>query len=79
MRSKTWLRDNSVFCVTLLIALCVIVLGYIFSGSLGDISSAFMRWVSHYFGWLYILSIIAFIMYKALAILEKKITSNFEQ
>lgn len=57
------MRDNSVFCVTLLIALCVIVLGYIFSGSLGDISSAFMRWVSHYFGWLYILSIIAFIVF----------------
>lgn len=56
-----WLSDNSVFCWTILIAIAVIVFGSIYSSVLGEVSATFMSWVSYYFGWLYILSIVAFI------------------
>lgn len=58
---KKWFFDNSVFVSTLVIAICVIVFGAVFSSTLAEWSSALMSWVSHYFGWLYILSIVAFI------------------
>lgn len=58
---KKYFVENSVFVWTLAIAICVIIFGAVYSSNLGDISSAFMSWVSHYFGWLYILSIVAFI------------------
>ena len=56
-----WYKENSVFVWTLLIAIGVIIFGAAYSSILGEISGKFMSWVSHYFGWLYILSIIAFI------------------
>jgi len=56
-----WYKANSVFFWTLVIAICVIVFGAVYSSTLGDIAGKFMSWVSHYFGWLYILSIVAFI------------------
>ena len=56
-----WYKQNSVFVWTLLIAIGVIALGAVYSSTLGEISGAFMSWVSHYFGWLYILSIMTFI------------------
>ena len=56
-----WLKKNGVFVCTLLIAFGVIVFGALYSNTLGEISGSFMSWVSHYFGWLYILSIVAFI------------------
>ena len=58
---KKWCFDNSVFLSTLVIAICVIIFGAVFSSTLAEWSSALMSWVSHYFGWLYILSIVAFI------------------
>ena len=58
---KRWYQDNSVFFWTLLIAIGVIIFGAAYSSILGEISGKFMSWVSHYFGWLYILSIVAFI------------------
>lgn len=58
---KKYCRENSVFIWTLLIAIGVIVFGAVYSSTLGEIASKFMSWVSHYFGWLYILSIVAFI------------------
>lgn len=58
---RSWYKNNSVFFWTLLIAICVIVFGAYYSSTLGEISARFMSWVSHYFGWLYILSIVAFI------------------
>lgn len=58
---RSWYKNNSVFFWTLLIALGVIVFGAYYSSTLGEISARFMSWVSHYFGWLYILSIVAFI------------------
>ena len=54
-------KENSVFFWTLVIAVGVIIFGSVYSSTLGEISAAFMSWVSHYFGWLYILSIVAFI------------------
>ena len=57
----SWYKSNSVFVWTLLIAIGVIVFGAAYSSTLGEISGAFMSWVSYYFGWLYILSIVAFI------------------
>lgn len=56
-----WIDENIVFVWTLLIAIGVIIFGAVFSRTLAEWSSALMSWVSHYFGWLYILSIIAFI------------------
>lgn len=56
-----WYKENSVFFWTLVIAVGVIIFGSVYSSILGEISAAFMSWVSHYFGWLYILSIVAFI------------------
>lgn len=58
---SSWYSDNEVFVWTLVIAICVIVFGAVFSSALAEISGACMSWVSHYFGWLYILSIAAFI------------------
>ena len=56
-----WYKQNCVFFWTLLIAIDVIIFGAAYSSILGEISGKFMSWVSHYFGWLYILSIVAFI------------------
>ena len=61
MHFKKWIKENSVFVWTLLIAICVIVLGTVYSSALENISGICMSWVSQYFGWLYILSIVAFI------------------
>lgn len=60
---KEWYKQNSVFVWTLVIALCVIIFGAVFSSTLAEWSSALMSWVSHYFGWLYILSVVAFIVF----------------
>lgn len=58
---KVYIKENSVFVWTLLIAICVIVFGTVYSSALENISGICMSWVSQYFGWLYILSIVAFI------------------
>lgn len=58
---RGWYKKNSVFVWTLLIAIGVIVFGAAYSSTLSEISGAFMSRVSYYFGWLYILSIVAFI------------------
>lgn len=60
---KKWYQENSVFFWTLFIAILVIVFGAVYSSTLGEIAGKFMSWVSHYFGWLYILSIVAFISF----------------
>jgi len=58
---KNWYSANCVFVWTLMIAIGIIIFGAVYSSILGEISGAFMSWVSHYFGWLYILSIVIFI------------------
>jgi len=66
-----WYKQNIVFLWTLLIAIAVILFGALYSETLTDIASAFMQWVSHYFGWLYILSIVAFIAFCSWIALSK--------
>lgn len=58
---RKWFMENGVFLWTLLIAIGVIFFGAVYSSTLAEWSSALMSWVSHYFGWLYILSIVTFI------------------
>ena len=60
---RNWYKENCVFVWTLVIALCVIVFGVVYSSRLSEISRQFMSFVSQYFGWLYILSIVAFIAF----------------
>ena len=45
---ENWFKYNSVFIWTLLIAIGVIVFGAVYSSTLGEISGAFMSWVSYY-------------------------------
>ena len=61
MDFASYLKKNEVFIWTLLIAVGIIVFGAVYSNTLSEISGVCMSWVSHYFGWLYILSVAAFI------------------
>lgn len=56
-------KVNSVFVISVLIAIAVIVYGSLFSSSLVAVSGAIMSWVSTNFGWLYVLSVFAFILF----------------
>lgn len=49
------LKKESVFIISVIIALSIIVYGYVFNGSLTYISENIMSWVSNKLGWLYIL------------------------
>ena len=60
---KKWYLDNVVFVWTLFIAALIILFGAVYSDILDFISVRLMSWVSYYFGWLYILSIVAFIFF----------------
>lgn len=64
MENKTnWLGENIVFVTTVMIAIAVIVFGAIFSETLSEMSGLLMNWVSTNFGWFYILSVVAFIVF----------------
>lgn len=56
-------KVNSVFVISVLIAIAVIVYGSLFSSSLVAVSGTIMSWVSTNFGWLYVLSVFAFIVF----------------
>ena len=60
---KNWFKDNGVFLSTLFIAIAVIIFGAIFSDVLAEWSSALMSWVSNNFGWLFVASVIVFIVF----------------
>lgn len=60
---KKWLSENIVFTVTVLIAIAAIVFGATFSDVLADWSGALMSWVSINFGWMFVASVIAFIVF----------------
>jgi len=60
---RKWLSDNIVFSVTVLIAIAVIVFGAVYSDVLADLSGSLMSWVSINFGWLFVVSVIAFIVF----------------
>lgn len=60
---RKWLLENIVFTVTVLIAIVVIVFGAVYSDVLADLSGSLMSWVSVNFGWLFVVSVIAFIVF----------------
>lgn len=49
-----YIKHNIVFCVSVFVAVVIIVLGYIFAPELDSISSVIMAFVSDKFGWLYL-------------------------
>lgn len=65
MKVKNYIRNNIVFSVSVLIALFVIVLGYIFSAELSEISGVIMAFVSDKFGWLYLAFVLALCFFLA--------------
>lgn len=62
---RKWLSDNIVFATTVLIAIAVIVFGAVYSNVLTEWSTSLMSWVSINFGWLFVISVVAFIVFLA--------------
>lgn len=60
---KKVLSENIVFTTTVLIAVAIIIIGATFSDVLANWSGALMSWVSINFGWLFVASVIAFIVF----------------
>ena len=60
-----WMKQNSVFFISVFVAFATIVLGYVFAPQLGDISGAIMAFVSDKFGWLYLLFVLALCVFLA--------------
>lgn len=60
---KKYVKENIVFIVSIMIALLIIIFGYIKSDLLGEISEIIMTFVSDKFGWLYILSVFFFVSF----------------
>lgn len=60
---KKWLSENIIFVVTVLIAIAIIIFGAVYSDVLADWASALMSWVSQKFGWLFVISVVAFIVF----------------
>lgn len=58
-RIGKYLKDNTVFVVSVLIAVTILILGYIYAAELGNISSVIMYFVSDKFGWLYLMFVMA--------------------
>lgn len=50
-----FLSKHVVFIVSITIALLIIILGYVFSSNLNDISNSIMGFVSEKFGWVYLI------------------------
>lgn len=58
-------KRDSVFIISLIIAILTIVFGYFFNDRMQDISSTIMSWVSLNFGWLYVMAVFGFIIFLA--------------
>lgn len=65
------IKRNIVFIVSVIIAVLLIIYGYIFSSQLATISSVVMAWVSNKFGWLYVFSVFAFVLFLAFIAFSK--------
>lgn len=63
MKVKSFLKKQSVFIISVLIALFVIFYGVFFNASLNAVSGTIMNWVSVNFGWLYVASVFAFCIF----------------
>lgn len=64
-------KINSVFLISLIIAIAVIIFGYICHDVLADISGMVMSWVSNDFGWLYVAGVFGFILFLAFVAFSK--------
>lgn len=64
-------KINGVFLISLIIAIAVIIFGYICHDVLADISGMAMSWVSNNFGWIYVASVFGFIIFLALIAFSK--------
>ena len=62
---RKWLSGNIVFATTVLIAIAVIVFGAVYTNVLAEWSASLMSWVSINFGWLFVISVVAFIVFLA--------------
>lgn len=60
---RSWFQENIVFVVTVIIALAVILFGAYYSNILNEVSGHLMYWVGYNWGWLYIMSVFAFIVF----------------
>ena len=68
---RTWLKQNSVFIATILVAMLIILFGVIYSERISTISEIIMQWVSVKFGWLYIWAIVIFCVFCSWVALSK--------
>lgn len=64
-------KNNTVFVVSIAIAIALIIYGSFCSAQLTDISGIIMSWVSNNFGWLYVISVFGFILFLALIAMSK--------
>lgn len=64
-------KINGVFLISLIIAVAVIIFGYVYHDVLEDIAGVIMEWVSNKFGWLYVASVFGFIIFLAIIALSK--------
>jgi len=64
-------KGQSVFIISIAIAIAIILYGSLFSRSLVSVSGVIMSWVSTNFGWLYILSVFAFIVFLTIIAFSK--------
>lgn len=58
-------RNNGVFIISIILAAFIIVYGITCNDVLAAISESIMFWVSNHFGWLYVASILVFILFLA--------------
>lgn len=65
------IRNNTVFIISVAVAIALIIYGSIFSNQLTDISGEVMSWVSYNFGWLYVAGIFLFILFLAFVAISK--------
>lgn len=64
-------KGQSVFVVSVVIAIAIIIYGYVFSDTLADVSGKIMSWVSYNFGWLYVAGVFGFIMFLTFIAISK--------
>lgn len=57
------IKRNTVFIISIAIAIGLIIYGSVCSGQLSDISGVIMSWVSTHFGWLYVVCVFVFILF----------------
>lgn len=64
-------KNNTVFVISIVIAIALILYGSLCSTQLTDISGIIMSWVSNNFGWLYVISVFGFILFLTFIAMSK--------